>query len=96
MMEENADEPTGVLENILASTAPAPATTEERHVEVESKVIKECIRQFTKGGMYFAYNFGTLFSYMLICTTNQVGRYHTFFAAQAGTSHEISAEAYTA
>lgn len=57
MMDENADERAGVLENILASTAPAPATTEERHSEVESKVIKECIREFTKGGMYFAYNF---------------------------------------
>lgn len=57
MMEENADEPAGVLGNILASTAPAPATTEERHFELETKVVKECIRQFTKGGMYFAYNF---------------------------------------
>ena len=52
------EEPAEVMESILASTAPAPATTEERHSELETKVIKEVIKEFTKGGMYFAYRFG--------------------------------------
>ena len=52
------EQPAEVMESILASTAPPPATTEERHSELETKVIRECIREFTKGGMYFAYRFG--------------------------------------
>ncbi|KAF4615242.1 hypothetical protein D9613_002633 [Agrocybe pediades] len=48
-----------VIETILASTAPPPATVEEKHSEMETKVVRECIREFTKGDMYFAYNFGT-------------------------------------
>ena len=52
------EQPAEVMESILASTAAPPATTEERHSELETKVIKECIKEFTKGGMYFAYNFG--------------------------------------
>ena len=52
------EQPAEVIESILASTAPPPATTEERHSELETKVVRECIREFTKGGMYFAYTFG--------------------------------------
>ena len=52
------EQPAEVIENILASTAPPPATTEERHLQLEAKVVRECIREFTKGGMYFAYSFG--------------------------------------
>lgn len=52
------EQPAEVMESILASTAPPPATTEERHSELETKVVRECIREFTKGGMYFAYRFG--------------------------------------
>ncbi|KAF8809044.1 hypothetical protein BYT27DRAFT_7163377 [Phlegmacium glaucopus] len=51
------ERPAEVMESILASTAPAPATTEERHSELETKVVRECIKEFTKGGMYFAYAF---------------------------------------
>jgi hypothetical protein len=48
--------PAEVMDHILA-TAPAPATVEERHSELETKVVRETIREFTKGGMYFAHNF---------------------------------------
>jgi hypothetical protein len=58
MMIEGKEEPAQVIENILASTAPPPATSEERHSELETKVVRECIREYTKGDMYFAYNFG--------------------------------------
>ncbi|KAJ3500497.1 hypothetical protein NLJ89_g9770 [Agrocybe chaxingu] len=51
------EEPAEVIESILASTAPPPATVEERHSELEIKVVRECIREFSKGGMYFAYAF---------------------------------------
>ena len=52
------EHPAEVMESILASTAPPPDTTEERHSELETKVVKDCIKEFTKGGMYFAYRFG--------------------------------------
>ncbi|KAH8117164.1 SacI homology domain-containing protein [Phellopilus nigrolimitatus] len=51
------EEPSGVLQEILESTSPLPATTEERQNDLDEKILKECIREFTKGGMYFAYNF---------------------------------------
>ncbi|KIM48704.1 hypothetical protein M413DRAFT_21047 [Hebeloma cylindrosporum] len=57
MMSEGKEEPAQVIESILASTAPPPATSEERHSELETKVVRECIREYTKGDMYFAYNF---------------------------------------
>lgn len=53
----NKPEPAEVMDHILA-TAPAPATVEERHSELETRVVRETIREFTKGGMYFAHNFG--------------------------------------
>ena len=49
------EEPEEVLDSILA---PTPATSEERHSQLEEKIVKECIREYTKGGMYFAYTFG--------------------------------------
>lgn len=58
LMEEAKEQPTEVIETILASTAPAPVTAEEKHSEIETKIVKECIRELSKGGMYFAYNFG--------------------------------------
>ncbi|KAK0228754.1 SacI homology domain-containing protein [Armillaria fumosa] len=48
----------GDPEEVLASiVAPEPASPEERHSELERKVIRECVKEFTKGGMFFAYNF---------------------------------------
>ncbi|KAF9246453.1 SacI homology domain-containing protein [Melanogaster broomeanus] len=50
-------EPEAVVNTILAATAPAPESTEERHSELEHRVVRECIREYTKGCMYFAYHF---------------------------------------
>jgi phosphatidylinositol 4-phosphatase len=47
-----------VLDSILSSPTPPPTSMEERHTELEQKIVRECIREFTKGGMYFAYTFG--------------------------------------
>ncbi|KAI0718313.1 SacI homology domain-containing protein [Fomitopsis betulina] len=57
MMKENNDEPAQVVESILQAAAPAPATPEEKRNELEDKVLREIIREYTKGGMYFAYAF---------------------------------------
>ena len=51
-------EPTAVIDAIIASSAPPPDTVEGRHAELEDRVIRECIREYVKGCMYFAYHFG--------------------------------------
>ncbi|KAJ7172335.1 SacI homology domain-containing protein [Mycena filopes] len=56
IIEEN-QEPAVVLSNLIETLAPPPASSEEQHTELEDKIVKECIREFTKGGMYFAYTF---------------------------------------
>ncbi len=60
IMQDTREEPAEVIKAIVDSTAPPPVTAEERHSELEDKVIRECIRQFSKGGMYFSYTFGTM------------------------------------
>lgn len=59
IIHENINAPSEVLSTILTSTAPQPETAEERKSELEDKIVRECVREFTKGGMYFAYHFGT-------------------------------------
>ncbi|KAI0636699.1 SacI homology domain-containing protein [Trametes polyzona] len=55
--KDESKEPEEVLETIVSSAAPPPQTIEERHTELEDKIVRECIREFTRGGMYFAYTF---------------------------------------
>ena len=31
---------------------------EEKHSQLDVKIVKECLREFSKGGMYFSYDFG--------------------------------------
>ncbi|KAF8077695.1 SacI homology domain-containing protein [Lyophyllum atratum] len=57
IIQDGKEEPAEVLDSILAATAPPPESAEERHSELEDKIVRECIREFTRGGMYFAYNF---------------------------------------
>ena len=47
-----------VLRDIIATTAPAPTTQEETHHQLEGKIVRETIKEFAKGEMYFAYSFG--------------------------------------
>lgn len=58
IMVHGLQEPAEVLGDIIAATAPAPTTQEETHNQLEDKIVRETIREFSKGGMYFAYNFG--------------------------------------
>ena len=57
-IDESDEEPADVLSNILQSTAPAPATIEDKHNELEEKILRQCVKDFSKGEMYFSYNFG--------------------------------------
>lgn len=58
LVREERGEPKEVLHDILAATAPPPVSTAEKHSELEDKIVKEVIREYVKGGMFFAYNFG--------------------------------------
>ncbi|KAJ7632755.1 SacI homology domain-containing protein [Roridomyces roridus] len=57
MIHQGQKEPAAVLSKIVETLAPAPATAEEQHSELEDKIVKEVVREFTRGGMYFAYTF---------------------------------------
>lgn len=61
IMADGRQEPAEVLGDIIATTAPAPTTQEETHTQLEDKVVRQTIREFSKGGMYFAYSFGRCF-----------------------------------
>ena len=51
-------EATAAIDTIIASTAPPPDSVEEQHTELEDRVVRECVREYVKGCMYFAYHFG--------------------------------------
>lgn len=56
--KDDTKDPEEVINSIIASAAPPPQTAEEKHSELEEKIIRECVREYTRGGMYFAYTFG--------------------------------------
>lgn len=53
IIQEGKQDPAVVLDSILAATAPPPDSAEERHSELEDKIVRECVKEFTRGGMYF-------------------------------------------
>ncbi|OCH94928.1 hypothetical protein OBBRIDRAFT_768387 [Obba rivulosa] len=56
LMEARQD-PTDVIGAILKENAPPPPTAEQKSSDLEVKIIRECVKEFTRGGMYFAYSF---------------------------------------
>lgn len=57
-IRQSSRTPAEIISGILAATAPPPPTHEERKSELEDKIVREVVREFCKGGMYFAYAFG--------------------------------------
>ena len=57
---DEADTPKNseVLDAVIADAAPPPATTEQQHSQLDTKIVREVIREYTKGGMYFSYAWG--------------------------------------
>lgn len=58
MIKKGDKDPQEVLDAILAANERAPQTAEQKNSELEDKIIRECVNQYTKGGMYFSYTFG--------------------------------------
>jgi hypothetical protein len=57
--QEGETEPEQVLQKILASeSTQAPGLAEERNRELTKKVVREVVRQFGSGCMYYSLDFG--------------------------------------
>lgn len=57
IIDGGEQEPAEVLNDILETTAPPPTTLDEKHSELEEKILREVVKEYGKGEMYFAYNF---------------------------------------
>jgi len=58
LIHENMPEPREVLNRIIETAAPSPATISEKYTELEAKILRQTVKEFAKGEMYFAYDFG--------------------------------------
>ncbi|KAI0032266.1 SacI homology domain-containing protein [Vararia minispora EC-137] len=45
------------LSDVLVSPAPAPISEEDKHKELEEKILRQTVKDFSKGEMYFAHDF---------------------------------------
>ena len=57
-LQDSDEEPEQVVKDFVEASGQPPASESERQRELDDKVLKGCIREFTKGEMYFAYDFG--------------------------------------
>ncbi|EMD38456.1 hypothetical protein CERSUDRAFT_113620 [Gelatoporia subvermispora B] len=53
---EGSQDPANLIDAILTENA-SPPTEEQKNSALELKIVRECIKEFTRGGMYFAYSF---------------------------------------
>ena len=58
LIHEDMSEPQEVLSRIIETAAPPPTTIREKYTELETKILRQTIKEFAKGEMYFAYDFG--------------------------------------
>ena len=69
--------------DIVIDDASRLSTKDAQHHELESRIVKECLKEFTKSTMYFSYNFGkSLDRSIPRCSLikHVAGRYHKLFA----------------
>jgi len=58
LIHEDMPEPQEVLNSIIETVAPSPATMSQKYTELEAKILRQTVKEFAKGEMYFAYDFG--------------------------------------
>ena len=58
LIHEYMPEPQEVLNSIIETVAPSPATMSQKYTELEAKILRQTVKEFAKGEMYFAYDFG--------------------------------------
>jgi phosphatidylinositol 4-phosphatase len=89
---EYGEAPSEVLESILASNAPPPATVEEKHSELDEKIVKETTKEFVKGGMFFSYSFGTNTLY-LFTSSSLIDYFRHYYITPTQTPTDCKAKA---
>ncbi|KAI0301975.1 SacI homology domain-containing protein [Russula brevipes] len=57
LIHEDMPEPQEVLNRIIETAAPPPTSIREKYTELETKILRQTIKEFSKGEMYFAYDF---------------------------------------
>jgi phosphatidylinositol 4-phosphatase len=86
LIHEGMPEPRQVLSEIIETAAPPPATIKGKYTELEAKILRQTIKEFAKGEMYFAYDFGKATHIHCNSFAHQRGpRHNAFLATQAGT-----------
>ncbi len=66
LIHQDMSEPQEVLSRIVETAAPPPTTIREKYTELETKILRQTIKEFAKGEMYFAYDFGKLITTAVI------------------------------
>ncbi|KAH9981344.1 SacI homology domain-containing protein [Lactifluus volemus] len=57
LIHEGMPEPQQVLSEIIETAAPPPATIKAKYTELEAKIVRQTVKEFSRGEMYFAYDF---------------------------------------
>lgn len=57
LIHEGMPEPQQVLSEIIKTAAPPPPTMKDKYSELEAKILRQTIKEYAKGEMYFAYDF---------------------------------------
>ena len=87
LIREDMSEPHEVLSRIIETAAPPPATIRAKYTELEAKILRQTIKEFTKGEIYFAYDFGMVIRTHCGNSANQIGlRHNAFLATQTRTN----------
>jgi phosphatidylinositol 4-phosphatase len=60
LIHEGMPEPQQVLSEIIETAAPPPATIKAKYTELEAKIVRQTVKEFARGEMYFAYDFGKM------------------------------------
>ncbi|KAI9466155.1 SacI homology domain-containing protein [Lactarius psammicola] len=57
LIHEGMPEPQQVLSEIIKTAAPPPPTIEEKYSELEAKILRQTVKEYAKGEMYYAHDF---------------------------------------
>lgn len=93
----NGERSADILKSIIAKSAPTPSSTEAKYSELENKIVRETVKMFVRGGMYFSYTFGktSMLGYVgVLSFTEFLNRHHNIFAKEVSASSKTEASKY--
>jgi hypothetical protein len=87
LIHEDMAEPHEVLNRIVETAAPTPMTITDKYAELEAKILRQTVKEFAKGEMYFAYDFGeAIRTHCRISAHGACLRHNALFATQTGAA----------